>query len=199
MIKHISDIKKHYEILTPKIYLTNQNRWVSPYGWITNWPEIMTPIEFQTWQAIRCYGQIPIYPQYPIGKYFADFANPNLGIVIECDGKEFHQDKEKDFKRDTELFKLGYIVYRVSGSDCMKLPSDDYYNVTGFDDERTRIGVLEEFYKKTMEGLLASLAWFYLFKKPYYHGVDERDLMIECLNNHVSLKEEVNHPTTEYH
>lgn len=199
MIKDLNDIRKHYEVLTPKIYTSHAHRWVSPYGWISNWPDLMTPIEFQTWQAIRTYGQIPLYPQYPVGKYFTDFANPNLGVAIECDGKEFHQDKEKDLKRDEDLFSMGYVVYRISGSDCFKTPSDDYYNIASFDNEREKYDILRTFYENTVEGLLMSLAWFFLFKQPFCNSADEKQLMRECLNKHVSLKDKVSHPFTEYH
>ena len=48
--------------------------------------------------VLGCLG-LPFYPQYPIGKYFVDFADPVKKIVIECDGKKYHQDKEKDKRR----------------------------------------------------------------------------------------------------
>src|SRR3990167_9563123 len=107
MIEYINDIRKHYEILTPRIMansLVRPSWWVTPYALIGNWPNIMSPIEFMAWQAIRGFGKIPLYPQYPVDKYFLDFGNPFLKIAVECDGKEFHQDIKKDIRRDEKIF-----------------------------------------------------------------------------------------------
>ena len=38
-------------------------------------------------------------------------------IALECDGKEFH-DAAKDRSRDAELGKMGWRVFRVTGSEC---------------------------------------------------------------------------------
>lgn len=64
--------------------------------------------------------KVKIDTQVAIGKYRADIVlTENIGdkrIVIECDGAEFHTDTEKDAKRTEEIEKLGYQVFRVSGS-----------------------------------------------------------------------------------
>lgn len=194
MIQYINDIKNHYELLSPHILSLNPKKWVSPYGYITDWHPIMSPIEVSTWLAIRSYGKIPLYPQYPIGKYFADFANPVLRIALECDGKAYHLDKEKDEKRDTTLFKEhGYAVYRVPGADCAKRPSDSFYYVADCDNQHHKVNIMDEYYSNTIEGLLESLAYYYLKIIPFYKGVDDEAMMIECLNQRVSLKEEIYH------
>jgi hypothetical protein len=59
-----------------------------------------------------------MYPQYPVGRYFVDFANPAAKVAIECDGKRWHTDKERDAQRQGEIEALGWVVYRISGRDC---------------------------------------------------------------------------------
>jgi len=44
--------------------------------------------------------------QYSIGRLFVDFFIPELNLIIECDGAYWHQDQEKDIKRDKKLLKL---------------------------------------------------------------------------------------------
>lgn len=86
------------------------------------WDEVpgmidMTPIEAWLWADLRGAGAV-VYPQYPVGRYFVDFASPVAKVAIECDGAAFHKDKAKDHARDEELRALGWEVYRISGSDC---------------------------------------------------------------------------------
>ncbi|MDA8114401.1 MAG: phage minor head protein [Acidithiobacillus sp.] len=54
--------------------------------------------------------------QYPILNYNADFALPGLGIVIECDGAYWHQDKDRDLVRQKKIEKQGWSVLRYD--DC---------------------------------------------------------------------------------
>lgn len=76
-----------------------------------------------------------IYPQAEILSYRVDFlvVYGDKQIVIECDGHEFHEKTKaqasKDKKRDRELQKAGYIVFRYSGSDLNKDPEKICYDV----------------------------------------------------------------------
>lgn len=79
----------------------------------------MTPIEAAVWSDIRCAG-LPFLPQIPALNYFLDFADPFKKIAIECDGKQWH-DAEKDAKRDARLADAGWLVYRIPGSECMRM------------------------------------------------------------------------------
>lgn len=56
--------------------------------------------------------------QYPILRYNVDFAIPSLRIVIECDGEQWHQDKdkEKDQIRQKRIEAEGWFVLRYSGA-----------------------------------------------------------------------------------
>lgn len=85
------------------------------------WHSYMTPIEQAVWSEIREHGVV-MYPQHPVGNYFVDFGHPLARIAIECDGKQFHQDKEKDVARQREIEAKGWRVYRISGSMCMRQP-----------------------------------------------------------------------------
>jgi len=86
-----------------------------PYE-IAEWNRVMTPIEKEMWCEIRAYG-LPMWPQFPVGKFVVDFGNPILRIAIECDGKEFHN-VERDFWRDQDLKQLGWTVFRAEGWKC---------------------------------------------------------------------------------
>lgn len=112
-------LRKFYEAATPLIKAEAADQWaIDPYA--VDWLRLFTPIEFGLWQDIRQCGAV-LYPQYPIGRYFADFANPVARVVVECDGAAFHVDKEKDRKRDRDLTADGWAVYRLSGRECLRL------------------------------------------------------------------------------
>ena len=89
---------------------------IDPYSlWPHDWTSYMSPIEVNMWSDIRSYGLF-FYPQVPIGNFFVDFANPLEKIVIEVDGKQWH-DIEKDALRDKELKEMGWRVVRLPGSE----------------------------------------------------------------------------------
>lgn len=83
-----------------------------PY--MVEWSRIFTPIEEDCWFSIRTLG-LQMFPQYPIDRYFADFADPWRKWVIECDGKAFHN-AAKDRQRDQAMEELGWTVTRLPGS-----------------------------------------------------------------------------------
>jgi hypothetical protein len=112
-------IKAFYEAHKSSI-LASANEWgIDPYSWESDAGVTFTHIEQAMWSDIRMEGAI-FYPQYPVLGYFVDFANPVAKVIIECDGAEFHKDKQKDDIRDANLRKHGWTVYRFTGSQCMK-------------------------------------------------------------------------------
>lgn len=112
-----ANIKKHYESINLLIYKEKSNEWaVDPYA--CDEYVSFTPIEKALWHDIRS-ADLVLYPQYPIGRYFVDFANPKAKVAIECDGKQYHQNLEKDLKRQREIESLGWVMYRISGKDCL--------------------------------------------------------------------------------
>lgn len=81
-----------------------------------DWFEWLTPVERNVWSDIRYLG-LPMYPQFPVGKYYLDFADPFRKIAIEVDGK-IHLEKEvkaKDDLKDKYLESKGWTVIRIQG------------------------------------------------------------------------------------
>jgi len=95
---------------------------IDPYE--IDWLHIFTPIEAAFWSDIRS-SQLAMYPQYPVAGYFLDFACPAIKVCVECDGKSFHADREKDSKRDWRLAELGWTTYRMTGSECLAQPESE--------------------------------------------------------------------------
>jgi very-short-patch-repair endonuclease len=75
----------------------------------------MTPIEEALYSRLSERGWSP-QPQYGIKRYTADFAFPPFRIVVECDGRGFH-DKAKDRRRDAHLQRLGWTTHRFTGTE----------------------------------------------------------------------------------
>ena len=112
-------IRAHYKSVDPMIFAEKKNEWaIDAYAWDNGMIE-MTFIEKMLWSDIRLNNAV-FYPQYPIGKFVVDFANPIAKVAIECDGAAYHLDKEKDAARDQELAKQGWTVYRITGAECVK-------------------------------------------------------------------------------
>lgn len=180
-------IVEHYEYITPQIIKRQSERirgWIYPYCHI-DWTSYFTPIEQETWQAIRAFGKCPMYPQYPAQRYFIDFANPYVKVGVECDGKEYHLDKEKDLQRDTNLFKDHWNIYRISGADCYKIV-DDYWEVD-YMDEREGTEILSKFYSLTIEGLLKAIAIFHFNYSQFNQKFNELELAYKCLKSRISV------------
>lgn len=188
MQPNYDEIRDHYSFLTPRIMDAqgkNISRWVSPYCNV-RWELYFTPIEEFAWMALRSFGKAPFYPQYPVKNYFVDFGNPYVKIAIECDGKEFHKDKEKDRLRDENLFKEGWIVYRISGADCFRPVTDEYYDIY-YQPEEEQYEILKEFYMGTIEGLINALAILHFEYAHFNQELNELDLAFECLKKRISV------------
>ena len=67
----------------------------------------MTGIERSMGKELRSRGLQPEY-NYHVGRFWIDWAFPEQKLGIECDGKWWHQDKEKDKRRDEKLAKGGW-------------------------------------------------------------------------------------------
>lgn len=100
-----------------------KNAWFQgdPYE-IWDWVMAFTPIESAVWTDIRGRG-LDLWPQLPVGRYFVDFGNPVARVAIECDGKDFH-DERRDASRDAELARSGWRVWRIPGWACIKNPGE---------------------------------------------------------------------------
>lgn len=110
-------IREFYRAVMDRILAAERNQWpIDPY--MVDWVKLFTPIEFGLWCDIRCCG-IVMYPQFPVGRYFVDFGNPQAKLAFECDGAAWHKDPEKDAKRDRELAEMGWRVHRFTGRECL--------------------------------------------------------------------------------
>lgn len=114
-------IKRHYAALSPIILAERSNEWaVDAYAWSSPSTGIhLSPIEQLLWGDIRQQNMV-MYPQYPVGRYFVDFANPVAKVAIECDGAAFHVDAARDASRQREIEAMGWTVYRITGADCVR-------------------------------------------------------------------------------
>lgn len=112
-------IRRHYAERKDRIMSSRANRWaIDPYSWDMGKGMIfMTPIEENFWADCR-EADLILYPQYPACGYFIDFANPVAKVGIECDGKAFHVDAERDAHRQSVLERAGWSIFRISGREC---------------------------------------------------------------------------------
>lgn len=184
------EIRDCYKIFEQKIFArfnksNNISRWIDPYVIGFDFLNLFSHIEMMTWQALRCYGHAPFYPQYPVGKYFLDFGNPIVKVGIECDGKQYHTDKEKDLNRDRNLNELGWTIYRISGSDCNRI-----INLYEYPDDENPYDVANnrnEYYYKTIEGLIECLAVRYFNQSFFGEPNENMKIMCSVLRERVSV------------
>jgi len=54
---------------------------------------------------------------YPVDGFWLDYAVPSIKLGFECDGKYWHQDKDRDKRRDKKLESFGWNITRFTGSD----------------------------------------------------------------------------------
>lgn len=93
----------------------------------------LTPIEGIFYDKfVERYPKEDIHAQVWIKKFRVDFLIMPYQIIVECDGKEFHQDQAKDFRRDKVLHRLGYRIMRFTGSQIyQELVKGNTENNTG--------------------------------------------------------------------
>lgn len=95
------------------------HRAIDPYELGLN--DFLTPIEWMVWQDIRGTDGLQFLPQYPVGRFFIDFGDPERRLGIEVDGRQFH-DIERDRMRDQQLWnEHGWKVYRISGAEAYRV------------------------------------------------------------------------------
>lgn len=139
---------------------------ISPY--FLNWK--FTPIETEAWNQIRYLSNLALYPQYPVSRFFTDFANPFLKIIVEMDGADFH-DQVKDSKRDNILKDLGWKVFRIPGNKCFKDISFQHDNECFHPCKDIRLNN-EKWFMQTCDGILTSISVIY-FNEPHFEGYKE--------------------------
>lgn len=130
--------RKHTEESRRKISLWHKRRWaqMSPeqrskraLPWcLAGKRAQVSPLEQAIGQVLMALGesfeaQKPI--SHPMGYFVVDFYLPARNLVIECDGRYWHNlpgRQETDRRRDAELRKMGYSVLRLSEEVIRKDP-----------------------------------------------------------------------------
>lgn len=123
-----------------------------------------TPIEWRLWQDVRSLGRLRFVPQFPVGPYFLDFADPTRKIAIEADGKQFH-DAARDRKRDQDLFdRYEWRVFRVTGAETFRVRPSPWeveralWERDGIYPDREDVRrAAREFFLTTSEGVVRAL------------------------------------------
>lgn len=170
-------IRAMYVLKLPQIVARlecNLKALIDPY--FLDWIRIFSPIEEIAWNEIRGNG-LSFYPQVPVLDYFVDFGNPLLRIAIEVDGAQYH-DAQRDYTRDRNLLMEGWVVYRITGAECMRgLRFGDSAELIEEDDA----SIDEEWLYNTMEGVIHAIA-----VKHFGWAADEnmRHLCEDCLRQH---------------
>ena len=113
-------VRKYYKTFDKKIFVIHPRRFDDDFSLM----KYLTPIEKNVYEYIVYYS-LPLYPQYPVGNYFIDFADPVRKIGVEVDGRAWHKDREKDDTRQKELESLGWKILRIRGFETYK---DDSIN-----------------------------------------------------------------------
>lgn len=111
-------VRDHYNRHHAEIMASTSDWFDDAYSWDHEAGIRLTPIEQALWHDIRAESLV-LYPQYPVGRFFVDFANPVWKVAIECDGARWHTDVARDASRQAEIESMGWAVYRITGRDCL--------------------------------------------------------------------------------
>jgi len=76
--------------------------------------------------------------QFQIGKYITDFACPELKLIVECDGGQHDEAKQKDDTRTEFLSSLGYKVIRIWNNEIFKNQEGVWLFIRAAVDERLK-------------------------------------------------------------
>lgn len=110
-------------------------------GMVKSW----TKIEMAMAEFLTRNGK-PYIPQYAVGRRRVDFYVPSEKMFIECDGESFHQDKDREIRRDVEILtqypdhRIAHVKYPNKGkrdkpewtfSDLQTLNHDGQYSLVG--------------------------------------------------------------------
>lgn len=148
-------IRHNYEMRQKRVEI-GISEWErgDPYA-MADWARIFSPIEYDAWCEIRAYG-LPLWPQLPVGKFFADFGNPVHKVILECDGKAFHNAID-DAERDFILRRMGWRVFRVTGAQCYKTRTWDSEVALLDKGEEVPSGYQEKYERETIVGTIKRL------------------------------------------
>ncbi len=86
-----------------------------------------SPIEERLYFEFRRWGIFPS-TQVVVGAYRVDIMFKTINVVVECDGEAFHQNAEREAKRDAFLISKGYTVVHYTGKQIHHDATDLVYN-----------------------------------------------------------------------
>lgn len=161
--EHWEEIRRRYKAWMPWIMEASRSgHRVDPY--FIDWAVLFTPIEYDAWASIRSRA-VPLYPQVPVLNYFIDFASPYRKIGLELDGKNFH-DVTKDRKRDEQLVRLGWKIFRIAGSEAWTVQKspDDFESWEEGTPEYE--GAVEDWLMNTSDGVIRAIDEVYFRRNP---------------------------------
>ena len=110
--------------------------------------------------------EVKVVPQWEIetigGKFRADFlvANKSRFIIIECDGKDYH-DRDRDEWRDAMILGTGKIdaVYRLRGRDIWYHRDELFFILANWEPAIFRLGLAQKLSRVASEKLVSSKCW----------------------------------------
>jgi len=137
--------------------LKRKSHYVNPY--ILDWQEYLNTNEFSVFATCRCIG-VAFYPQFSVGRFCLDFANPYYKVGIEVDSNTYHT-YEKDLKRDIELKELGWKIYHLTSAEAYpnsKQNSQDINLEYGYLTEEEYFENRSKYYQTQIDGIIECIA-----------------------------------------
>jgi very-short-patch-repair endonuclease len=137
-----------------------------------NFYKEFSPAEDIAWDIIIRY-RVFLLPQFPVKRYFVDFANPFLKIAIEIDGKQWHKDTEKDKDRQSDMEQDGWRFVRFSAIDTMTSKEEAFENEFGISFEDGEMLPNDEFvemWKSLRFKNFECFCWWELDEKVFTEG-----------------------------
>lgn len=98
----------NFELLKEKLARRNSERPASP---LEKWVKMFL-------QHCNIHDYVT---EHQVDYYFIDIAWPHLKFGVELDGKDFHQNKQRDDSRDLFLQNKGWEIKRIPSSECWKV------------------------------------------------------------------------------
>ena len=82
-------------------------------------PAEASPIEVRLLEAFWRAGLDP-KQQHGIAGYIVDFAFPKARIAVEADGEAYHQDAERERRRDAAIMQQGWYIRHFTGKEIWR-------------------------------------------------------------------------------
>lgn len=104
----------------------------------------MSPLERDFWNEwladLERVENMPLVPQYPVGRFRVDFAHLASLTIVELDGHEFHssrRNRTRDAQRERTIQVQGWHIVRFTGSEVYADPANCAQQVVAIIEQRT--------------------------------------------------------------